>query len=95
MTQAIKETPADGKVPLSTIVNDLKELHKNTTQGVWTKGLSSHHTVVHVKMDFSYNVAEFRHANDAAFCDAAHNYLPALLEELTRLQSVEKALLTP
>lgn len=71
-------------------IEDLRKLHELTTQGQWRCGQSSHETVSHAAGREDSHVAEFRHANDATFCDAAHNALPALLETLTHTREVIK-----
>jgi len=78
--------PATGKVDavseVADAINDLRGLHAQTTPGDWGKGQTTHHTVSRRKGQEPYRIAEFHHANDAAFCDAAHALFPLLLEAL-------------
>lgn len=70
---------------LSAIIYDLKESHKRTTHGTWGKGATSHETVSTGGREDSYKIADFRHADDAQFCDTAHALVPRLIEEVERL----------
>lgn len=58
----------------------LRKAHKHTSGLKWQKGLTTHHTVT----ETGYRVAEFHHADDAHFCDAAHELVPLLCAELER-----------
>ncbi|WP_431509792.1 hypothetical protein [Variovorax sp. DAIF25] len=68
--------------PLADIVHDLRGLHAQATPGVWSKGQTTHHTVSRVDGLPPYRIAEFHHAKDASFCDAAHMFLPTILAAL-------------
>ena len=61
-------------------LDDLLELHKRTSEGVWSQGMTSHHTVAKREGSPDYRIAEFHHADDASFVDAAHKYMPKLIE---------------
>lgn len=64
------------------MIHDLAGLYAQTTPGKWGKGQTSHHTVSRREGQPPYRIAEFHHAHDAAFCDAAHTFMPTLLEVL-------------
>lgn len=70
---------------IEAIIHDLRAAHTATTQGQWTKGQTTHHTVAKRQTGQPYRVAEFRHADDALFCDLAHTFMPRLLDEIERL----------
>lgn len=53
-------------------LNELKKLAEAATPGPWVEGISSHHTVSKHPKFFNYTIAEFRHARDAEWCDAAN-----------------------
>jgi hypothetical protein len=55
----------------------LADAHKHSTQGKWQKGRTTHHTVT----ETGYLIGEFHHADDAAFCDLAHELVPKLIEQ--------------
>jgi hypothetical protein len=62
---------------------DLRELHAHSTPGKWQKGATTHETVSKLSEGgYPYRIAEFRHADDAAFCDAVHEHLPTILAAL-------------
>jgi hypothetical protein len=58
----------------------LLDAHKHSTQGVWRKGMSTHHTVCDLPNSRDYRIAEFHHADDANFCDHAHRLVPMLCQ---------------
>lgn len=68
--------------PIDTVVQDLRGLLSTATPGTWTKGRTTHHTVSERQGEKPYPIAEFHHANDAAFCDFAHNFIPQVLDAL-------------
>lgn len=72
---------------LDTIIKNMAHLHSATTQGCWMKGNTSHETVCQRQVGQPYKIAEFRHADDAAFVDYAHAHVPALLDEIARLRT--------
>ena len=72
---------------LAAIIRDLRESHARTSPGAWGKGATTHETVSRAEGLEPYKVAEFRHANDAQFCDLAHVFVPRLLSEIEALQS--------
>ncbi len=69
---------------LRLVIDDLRTSHRLATSGKWTKGSSTHETVSIQPEREPYHIASFRHANDAAFCDAAHLHLPKLLDAFER-----------
>jgi hypothetical protein len=58
---------------------DLLKLHQNTTQGLWGQRATSHNTVAKNEGRPDYRIADFHHASDASFVDAAHKYMPTLI----------------
>lgn len=74
---------------IEAIIHDLRAAHAATTKGEWTKGQTTHHTVAKRQAGQPYRVAEFRHADDAQFCDLAHAFVPRLLDEIERLQRTQ------
>jgi hypothetical protein len=82
MTHTSTEQPS-----LAAIIHDLRESHARTSPGAWGKGATTHETVSRTEGRELYKVAEFRHANDAQFCDLAHVFVPRLLSEIEALQS--------
>lgn len=82
MTHTSTEQPS-----LAAIIHDLRESHARTSPGAWGKGATTHETVSRAEGREPYKVAEFRHANDAQFCDLAHVFVPRLLSEIEALQS--------
>ena len=82
MTHTSTEQPS-----LTAIIRDLRESHARTSPGAWGKGATTHETVSRAEGLEPYKVAEFRHANDAQFCDLAHVFVPRLLSEIEALQS--------
>ena len=82
MTHTSTEQPS-----LAAIIRDLRESHARTSPGAWGKGATTHETVSRTEGREPYKVAEFRHANDAQFCDLAHVFVPRLLSEIEALQS--------
>lgn len=82
MTHTSTEQPS-----LAAIIRDLRESHARTSPGAWGKGATTHETVSRSEGREPYKVAEFRHANDAQFCDLAHVFVPLLLSEIEALQS--------
>lgn len=60
----------------------LRDAHANSTQGKWRKGLTTHDTVMG---DDAYKIGSFHHADDAQFCDVAHELVPVLIAELERV----------
>lgn len=73
--------------PDNEVIATLRELHADSTQGKWCKGISSHHTVSKRDGMEPYKIAEFRHAADAAFCDYAHANIPTLLDRIASLET--------
>lgn len=82
MTEHTQAQESERDIPLAYIIHDLKELHARSTPGKWGKGQTTHHTVSIRPNQPDYRIAEFHHAADAAFCDAAHDFMPALLAAL-------------
>lgn len=75
----------------NTLAQQLQELHKHTTQGTWTRGETSHHIASNKGAGKPYKVAEFRHADDAQFCEFVHNNMPAILEALGAWEFIQRA----
>jgi hypothetical protein len=80
-----KPQPVGGA--LTEIIGDLRALYAESTAGDWQKGISTHHTVSFVDGKRPYPIAEFHHARDAEFCDAARKHMPALLDALATLSA--------
>lgn len=81
MTHTSTEQPS-----LEAIIHDLRASHAQATAGTWGKGATTHETVSRTEGKQSYKVADFRHSNDAQFCDLAHAFTPRLLDEIESLQ---------
>lgn len=64
------------------VLSDLLELHARTSHGVWGQGATSHNTVAKREGQPDYRIADFHHADDASFVDAAHKYMPLLIAAL-------------
>lgn len=77
---------------LPEILHALKVLHADSTPGEWSKGRTTHDTVAVRPGQEPYRVAEFRHSADAQFCDAAHAYLPQVLQHIEQLEAQVEAL---
>ena len=75
IAQPVPQAPLE---EFSKIVEILADAHKDSTQGKWRRGQTSHHTVT----EMGYAIGEFHHACDAAFCDVAHRLIPVLLEKV-------------
>ena len=75
VAQPVPQAPPE---EFSKIVEILADAHKDSTQGKWRRGQTSHHTVT----EKGYAIGEFHHACDAAFCDVAHRLIPVLLEKV-------------
>ena len=88
--------PLDEKAPptLDEIILELTLSLAESTQGVWSKGLTTHHTVCDSDKLTKYAIAEFHHADDAHFCDVAHGHMAAVLAELARLKEENTKLQT-
>lgn len=76
-----------GALSIAEVQVSLRNAYERTTHGRWLPGETSHHTATLG----GYHIAEFRHANDATFCDLAHAFVPMLLDEIERLQSAQAA----
>ena len=64
---------------------ELELFHADATPGKWGKGRTTHETVAEQPDGEQYHVADFRHATDAAFADAAHREAPGIVAHLRRL----------
>jgi hypothetical protein len=64
------------------VLSDLLQLHARTSQGVWGQGATSHNTIAKREGQPYYRIADFHHADDASFVDAAHKYMPLLIAAL-------------
>lgn len=71
---------------INAIISDLEVAHKSTTPGKWQKGQSTHETC----NEAGYRIAEFRHSDDANFCDQAHNNFPKVLEYIRKLEQAHR-----
>lgn len=69
---------------IGAIIHDMRKAWARTTAGEWGKGNTTHETVARGGREKEYRIAEFRHADDAAFCDLAHALTPRICEELER-----------
>jgi hypothetical protein len=69
---------------MRTLLQQLEDAYRYTTPGGWKKGLTTHHTVT----ETGYHIAEFHHADDANFCDVAHNLAPQIIAALRQLGSI-------
>lgn len=73
------------------VIHDLKVLHAESTPGWWVKGNTTHDSVAVREGEIKpYAIGSFRHACDAAFIDAAHAWVPRLIEEIERLRTEKK-----
>lgn len=81
-------TPAQARE----LANSLTENFKASTQGTWGKGASTHETVARNFDQQKYKIADFRHADDAQFCDTAHLLAPKISEVLLALANQVEAL---
>lgn len=70
----------------TTLAQQLQALHARTTKGTWGRGETSHHIASNKGAGKHYRVAEFRHADDAEFCEFVHANMPAILEALGALE---------
>lgn len=81
MTHTSTEQPS-----IEPIIHDMRESWARTTHGTWGKGDTTHETVARGGREKEYKIADFRHADDAQFCDLAHAFTPRLLAEIESLQ---------
>lgn len=67
-----------------TKIDTLKLAYEQTTQGRWSEGRTSHHTVCNGGRyeRQAYPIGEFHHATDAEFVDYAHEHWQVLMEAL-------------
>ena len=72
---------------IEAVLHDLHGLHAETTPGEWSKGITTHETVSRRDGQAPYHIAEFRHANAAAFVDACHAHMPRLIAEIESLRA--------
>lgn len=82
MTHTSTEQPG-----IEAIIHDMRESWARTTHGTWGKGDTTHETVARGGRKKEYKIADFRHADDAQFCDLAHAFTPRLLAEIESLQN--------
>ena len=82
MTHTSTEQPS-----IEAIIHDMRESWARTTHGTWGKGDTTHETVARGGRKKEYKIADFRHADDAQFCDLAHAFTPRLLAEIESLQN--------
>lgn len=82
MTHTSTEQPS-----IEAIIHDMRESWARTTHGTWGKGDTTHETVARGGRKKEYKIADFRHADDAQFCDLAHAFTPCLLAEIESLQN--------
>ncbi len=75
------------QVSIQSLLEQWDLFYKDVVKGTWMKGQTTHHTMSREDGRADYHIASFRHADDAAFVDFAHNHGPALIAELRRLQS--------
>ena len=85
--QANMENKQDD-VKIADITHDLTESHRRATPGTWQEGRTSHETISVVDKGEPYRVAEFRHSDDALFCDLAHRFVPRLIKEIQDYQQL-------
>ena len=85
---------ADPTPSIEAVMHDLRESHARTSKGEWSKGDTTHYTVAKRGDGKEYRIAEFRHADDAQFCDLAHAFVPRLIDEVeaqrARIAELEK-----
>ena len=67
-------------------LNELKKLAEAATPGPWCEGMSSHQTISKHPKFLNYRIAEFHHARDAEWCDAANPQTILALIELIEKQ---------
>lgn len=82
MTHTSTEQPS-----IEAVIHDMRESWARTTHGTWGKGDTTHETVARGGRKKEYKIADFRHADDAQFCDLAHAFTPRLLAEIESLQN--------
>ena len=67
------------------LVARIEEAFSASTKGVWGKGSSTHETVARNPGFEHYKIADFRHANDAQFCDLMHALAPEIIDALLQI----------
>ena len=77
---------------IAAVIEGLRESHATTTQGQWCKGKTTHQTVARCQAGQLYHVAEFRHSDDADFCEQAHASVPKLLEYISEMEAQLKTI---
>lgn len=87
MTHTSTEQPSIEQPSIEAIIHDMRESWARTTHGTWGKGDTTHETVARGGRKKEYKIADFRHADDAQFCDLAHAFTPRLLAEIESLQN--------
>lgn len=75
-------TIAEHQPDIKSILSDLRNSHAHTSIGNWCKGATTHQTVAKRGHGKPYHIADFRHADDAQFCDLAHAFVPQLISEI-------------
>lgn len=79
-----------------TALEELMAAHKATTQGEWIEGQSnkpySLPTAHSSDLNNIYTILQATHTADLRFSIAAHNSLPAIAEEMEKLQARQKQL---
>ena len=81
------KTPPANEADIDSILYDLQMAYEKSTQGVWGKGDTTHRTVARNKGQPNYEIADFRHADDATFVDLAHAHMPTLLQAFADLKA--------
>ena len=80
MTDSSLEIKLGEILRISDLIEVIKSSYTISTQGLWQKGISTHHTVTQT----GYRIGEFHHANDAEFCDIMHFNAPRIAEVLEK-----------
>lgn len=77
-------TPAPSARDLcsATLADRLHAAYSASTAGTWCRGVGTHQTVAKVAGRPEYRIAEFRHADDAQFCDVVHELAPTIIRLL-------------
>lgn len=69
----------------------LHAAYSASTAGAWCRGVGTHQIVAKVAGRPESRIAEFRHADDAHFCDVMHELAPAIIRELRAQQAQQDA----
>lgn len=85
--RALQRSRAQAAVDPEGLAERLQTAYNASSAGRWGQGATTHHTVAQEPGKPDYRIAEFRHADDARFCDVAHELTPAIIRELRTRQA--------